>query len=96
MFLVLCFPGFLVEVIMRIVTGIFPDIQPNEDRKLIRNIIRFKKCNNVIESKSVHHCVWCPCGAVGVDGGLEYNRVMGEVHDYESLHQWLISAKDGA
>lgn len=79
---------------MRIVTGPYPQIKPNEQRRLIRNIIRCKKCGDVIESKSVHHCVWCSCGAVGVDGGLEYDRNMGDEVDFEYLHQWLISSKE--
>jgi hypothetical protein len=52
-----------------------------------------RKCNEVIESKSTHHFVQCSCGAVGVDGGLEYDRVMGEETDYECLQEWLITEK---
>ena len=41
-----------------------------------KHVIRttFKKCNNVIESKSVHDFVTCPCGNLSVDGGLDYAR----------------------
>jgi hypothetical protein len=40
---------------------------------ILRNAVRCKKCNTVLESKSVHNFVQCPCG-VFVDGGLEYLR----------------------
>jgi hypothetical protein len=42
--------------------------------KLIRNRIRCKSCNDVIESVHVHDFKYCGCGKVFVDGGLEYCR----------------------
>ena len=78
---------------MRIFIGCYPDIAPTEEMRLIKNAIRCKKCNDVIESKSVHHSVVCSCKSVGVDGGLEYNRMMGEMEDYECLQEWLITDK---
>ncbi|WP_425278866.1 DUF7695 domain-containing protein [Caldifermentibacillus hisashii] len=36
--------------------------------------MRCKKCDDVIESKSVHDFQTCSCGAVEVDGGLEYAK----------------------
>lgn len=42
--------------------------------KLIRNRVRCKKCNDIIESKHRHDFVRCKCGAVFVDGGIDYLR----------------------
>lgn len=42
--------------------------------KLTRNAIRCLSCGDTIESKSVHDCRYCKCGACFVDGGLEYTR----------------------
>lgn len=42
--------------------------------KLKRNALRCKLCGDVIESTTRHELVWCKCGSVFVDGGLEYLR----------------------
>ena len=47
--------------------------------------IKCKKCGDVIESKSRHDFKSCSCGAVSVDGGLDYIRRCGEADDYEEL-----------
>lgn len=78
---------------MRIAVGPYPIIESNEEMRLVCNAIRCKKCNQVIESKSTHQFVQCSCGAVGVDGGLEYDRVMGDEMEYECLQEWLITEK---
>lgn len=39
-----------------------------------RNRIQCLVCNDVIESKLVHHFVLCKCGACFTDGGDEYQR----------------------
>ena len=39
---------------------------------IIRNMAKCAKCGEVIESKSRHDMVWCPCGAIAVDGGHDY------------------------
>ena len=44
------------------------------NRKIKRNIIKCKLCNDVIESKFTHDFVMCKCGACFVDGGKEYVR----------------------
>ncbi|WP_420006898.1 DUF7695 domain-containing protein [Virgibacillus halodenitrificans] len=43
-------------------------------KKLKRNIIRCKHCNEIIESKDVHDFKRCKCGRVAVDGGTEYAK----------------------
>lgn len=39
--------------------------------------IRCLKCNDIIESLSVHDHKYCKCGACSIDGGNEYTRICG-------------------
>lgn len=41
---------------------------------IIKNAIKCKKCEEVIESVSLHDFKICSCGACAVDGGHEYLR----------------------
>jgi len=41
---------------------------------IVRNLVRCKKCGDIIESKHVHDFVECSCGAIAVDGGHDYLR----------------------
>jgi hypothetical protein len=56
--------------------------------RLIRNAAQCLRCNDIIESKHRHDFVWCKCGAVAVDGGLEYARRVGKQEDMEDLCEW--------
>jgi len=61
-------------------------------KKLKRNRIRCKHCGDTIESKTTHDFHLCTCGAVGIDGGLDYpKRIFGsnpaEEH-YEELSEY--------
>ena len=38
-------------------------------QRIISNMIKCKKCGDVIESKALHDYVACRCGACAVDGG---------------------------
>ncbi len=40
------------------------------------------KCGDIIVSKHVHDYVRCRCGAIFVDGGMEYLRRGGEDEDF--------------
>jgi len=43
-----------------------------------------KKCLEIIESTHIHDFKMCPCGAVGIDGGIsDENRVLGDPSDIE-------------
>lgn len=54
--------------------------------KIIHNMVRCRKCMTVIESRSRHDYITCPCGNVSVDGGREYlKRVFKKKEDYEEL-----------
>lgn len=55
--------------------------------KILVNKIRCKKCDDIIESKTVHDFKFCKCGAVAVDGGLYYLRRCGRRDDWEELSE---------
>lgn len=61
-------------------------------RKLKVNKLKCKKCGDAIESKYGHDFKYCKCGAIFVDGGLEYSRYgwpSGNPADYiENLQEW--------
>ena len=56
--------------------------------KLTRNAARCLKCGDVIESKHRHDFVWCKCGEIFVDGGLDYVRCGGDPSSFESLCEY--------
>lgn len=41
---------------------------------IIRNMVKCKKCGDIIESVTVHDFKTCSCGACSVDGGHDYLR----------------------
>ena len=55
--------------------------------RIIKNAIRCKKCNDIIESVSQHDFKFCKCGAVAVDGGKAYLRRCGYRDDWEELSE---------
>ena len=55
---------------------------------ITRNAARCRKCDTVVESRSVHDFVSCKCGAIFVDGGLAYLRAGGNPEDFESLAEY--------
>lgn len=55
---------------------------------IIANKIKCNKCGEIIESKSEHDFKFCKCGAVAVDGGLEYLRRCGNREDWEELAEY--------
>ena len=40
--------------------------------------IKCLKCNDIIESLSVHDFKYCKCGACSIDGGNQYTRIGGD------------------
>ena len=48
---------------------------------IIKNVIKCKKCGDIIESTSVHDFKTCSCGACSVDGGHDYLRRCAESLD---------------
>lgn len=49
----------------------------------IVNKVRCKKCNDVIESKHVDEMVRCKCKSIAVDGGNEYQKLIGKIEDID-------------
>ncbi len=41
-------------------------------QRLKVNKAKCKRCGDIIESKTVHDFKTCSCGAISVDGGLDY------------------------
>jgi hypothetical protein len=60
---------------------------PPEVRKVKCNVVRCKRCEDLIESRSTDDFVKCSCGACAVDGGLEYLRRLGSPDDWEELSE---------
>ena len=58
-------------------------------QQIITNKIRCKKCGDIIESEYTHDFKMCQCGAVGVDGGHDYLRRLGNLDDWEELGETL-------
>lgn len=57
-------------------------------RRIVINRIRCKKCGDVIESTYRHDFKDCKCGAVAVDGGMDYLRRCGKREDWEDMSAW--------
>ena len=53
--------------------------------EIINNKIKCKKCEDIIKSKSTNDYKKCSCGAVAVDGGKDYLKMIGNEEDYEEL-----------
>lgn len=72
--------------------GTFVKDEPEEEEKLprvlLRNRVKCKKCGDIIESKSVHDCVWCSCHSIMTDGGLDYIHRGGNWDDMEPMDEW--------
>ena len=51
--------------------------------EIVRNAVRCHRCNQVIESNSIHDYRRCKCGATAVDGGHRYLARSGA--DFEEL-----------
>ena len=49
--------------------------------RIRRNVIKCKKCGDVIESVSEHDLKLCSCKSVAADGGRFYLRKIGECED---------------
>ena len=56
-------------------------------KKIKVNKARCKKCGDTIESKTRHDFQSCKCGAIFVDGGLDYCRRGGNPEDFEELSE---------
>ena len=59
-------------------------------RRIKRNAIRCKNCGDEIASEYRNDFRWCSCGAVYVDGGLDYLRrgYRDSAGDFEELSEY--------
>lgn len=64
------------------------------NNKIIINKAKCKKCNDIIESKTVHDFKWCSCGNIAVDGGQEYIKRFGNLDDIIELSEYEKKLKD--
>ncbi len=55
--------------------------------EIISNKIKYKKCGDIIESKSTNDYKKCSCGTVAVDGGKDYLKRIGNEEDYEDISE---------
>ena len=55
--------------------------------KILSNKIQCNKCKDIIESTYRHEFKSCACGAVSVDGGIDYLRRIGNEWDYTELSE---------
>lgn len=58
------------------------------------NAVKCLKCGDVPRSKNRHHCCWCKCGDVAVDGGSFITRVTGDPRTWESMVEFFSDAKE--
>ena len=52
---------------------------------ILQNQIRCKKCGDEPYSANRHDFKYCKCGAVAVDGGMDYLKRSGIPENYEDL-----------
>lgn len=58
--------------------------------EIIKNAVKCKHCEDVIESKNTHDFVTCSCGACSVDGGCSYLKRVFKTspeEDFEDLSE---------
>ena len=55
--------------------------------KIIANRARCRKCGSLLESKFTHDFQTCVCGAISIDGGLQYLRRVGDFEAIEELSE---------
>ena len=53
----------------------------------MKNYIRCKKCGSCISVDTGYDYIPCACGAIAVDGGPDYCRVIGEHDDWEYIEE---------
>lgn len=64
-------------------------------QRIYSNKIKCRHCGDIIESTHIHDFKWCKCGAVAVDGGLEYlKRSANNPNDYQDLSIVAVTEKE--
>jgi len=58
----------------------------------VRHAVYCKKCSTTIESIHLRDFKFCPCGSIGIDGGIEDgNRILGSLKHMESRSMYIAS-----
>lgn len=53
--------------------------------EILINAAKCRKCEDTIISRHRHDFVRCRCGAIAVDGGLDYCRRIGNYKDFQEI-----------
>ena len=64
-------------------------------KKLIKNKWKCLYCNDIIESKHQHEYTTCKCGAMSIDGGTSYIRLVGDLDMMENMCERVEVWEDG-
>ena len=59
------------------------------DKILIQNEAKCRKCGDIIFSANRHDYRVCSCGAIAVDGGMDYARRVGDGADIEERSMYM-------
>lgn len=72
--------------------------------RLIFNAVQCAKCDDVVVSTHRHDFRYCKCGAIAVDGGLDYLKRSGDIYNCKDLseseeyereeHDWEIEMRE--
>lgn len=74
----------LLSTTIRHLTGKYPVLKMSRpDRP--PNKVRCRKCRTTAWSRHRHEYVPCKCGAIAVDGGYDYQRLIGESKDIDQI-----------
>lgn len=57
-------------------------------QKLIFNAVQCVKCDDVVVSTHRHDFRSCKCGAIAVDGGLDYTKRCGDIYNCKELSEY--------
>lgn len=61
---------------------------------IFRNAAKCRRCGDEIESKYRHDFRTCKCGAISVDGGLDYLRRVGNPWDFVDKSVYIDDLED--
>lgn len=74
-----------VEELTAMVKSLQKEEVDEEKYKILANKAKCRKCGDIIESRSVHDYVHCKCGAISVDGGLDYLKRGGSPEYFDDM-----------
>lgn len=65
----------------------------NKDTHYIATAIACIQCGEIIHSKNRHDFKWCGCGAIAIDGGIDYTKITGYDEDYIWIKNGILVKK---